>query len=69
MQKSQCIITHELQSAFMWPCSWSRAVTCDPTVQGPQDCFRMQLCAYDGDDFLSFFFLLPPARPPEGDFL
>ena len=36
-------MTHALQSAFMWPRSWSRAVTCDPKldVKNPQDCFRM----------------------------
>lgn len=57
-QKSKCIMTHALQSAFMWPCSWSRAVTHDPKldVKNPQDCFRMQLYTYDEDESLFLFF-------------
>ena len=51
-------MTHALQSAFMWPRSWSRAVTCDPKldVKNPQDCFRMLLYTYDEDESLFLFF-------------
>ena len=58
LQKSHCIMTHALQSASMWPRSWSRALTCDPKldVKDPQDCFRMQLHTYNEDESVSVFF-------------
>ena len=46
-----------LQSASMWPRSWSRALTCDPKldVKNPQDCFRLQLHTYNEDESVSVF--------------